>query len=457
MAAFRFPGIRPAYSLARRIFYGRSLETDGHRRILGFGGDCRHHRHCSGHFGPRGQRRRRRGGRGRKAHLLDHWLCEQHTAVPPTPVPPTSVPYCDLYPLSCITPVRPTAVPPTDRPPPTDTPIPPPTSTPKPPPTNTPKPPITVAPPPTSTPRPDDGDANPTNTPRPPTPTPTPGGQTVTLPSSGTVITWPPDDADPTDQYPVPTYAQVVAAANDYFDAPSGIHRPSALAALELYMLGAGPRPNYSDFLPPPPTPEPTPMPTPVPTPAPTSEPPPFVPVVPVAEPHPIPPPEPPGPGFQIDCPGAWRVDPRDGSNGIHREVGADGSIHGAKSSMHILGPLPFPKTSDYFWCAYGSVASSSSIGDIDMTLTADVYIGSETTIGDVELSGNKWCYNTDGCVWAGSTRMYLVGLTFVIYVVGEHSHRLPDNQGTVEIRSSGGFSAHETAGTYRLPPDDRE
>ena len=257
MAAFRFPGIRPAYSLARRIFYGRSLETDGHRRILGFGGDCRHHRHCSGHFGPRGQRRRRRGGRGRKAHLLDHWLCEQHTAVPPTPVPPTSVPYCDLYPLSCITPVRPTAVPPTaipptDPPPPTDTPVPPPTNTPKPPPTNTPKPPITVAPPPTSTPRPDDGDANPTNTPRPPTPTPTPGGQTVTLPSSGTVITWPPDDADPTDQYPVPTYAQVVAAANDYFDAPSGIHRPSALAALELYMLGAGPRPNYSDFLPPP-------------------------------------------------------------------------------------------------------------------------------------------------------------------------------------------------------------
>ena len=112
MAAFRFPGIRPAYSLARRIFFGRSLETDGHRRILGFGGDCRHHRHCSGHFGPRGQRRRRRGGRGRKAHLLDHWLCEQHTAVPPTPVPPTSVPYCDLYPLSCITLVRPTAVPP---------------------------------------------------------------------------------------------------------------------------------------------------------------------------------------------------------------------------------------------------------------------------------------------------------------------------------------------------------
>ena len=230
MAAFRFPGIRPAYSLARRIFYGRSLETDGHRRILGFGGDCRHHRHCSGHFGPRGQRRRRRGGRGRKAHLLDHWLCEQHTAVPPTPVPPTSVPYCDLYPLSCITPVRPTAVPPTaipptDPPPPTDTPVPPPTNTPKPPPTNTPKPPITVAPPPTSTPRPEDGDANPTNTPRPPTPTPTPGGQTVTLPSSGTVITWPPDEADPTDHYPVPTYAQVVAATNDYFDAPSGIHR----------------------------------------------------------------------------------------------------------------------------------------------------------------------------------------------------------------------------------------
>ena len=66
------------------------------------------------------------------------------------------------------------------------------------------------------------------------------------------MITWPPDDADPTDQYPVPTYAQVVAAASDYFDAPSGIHRPSALAALELYMLGAGSRPNYSDFLPPP-------------------------------------------------------------------------------------------------------------------------------------------------------------------------------------------------------------
>lgn len=205
------------------------------------------------------------------------------------------------------------------------------------------------------------------------------------------------------------------------------------------------------------PTPTATPTRTPGPTPTPTPTPrPPSVPI-PEAPPYPIPPPVPPGPGFQFDCPGAWRVDPRDGSNGIQREVGADGSIHGARSSMHILGPLPFPKTSDYFWCAYGSVASSSSIGDVDMTLTAEVYVGSETTIGDVELSGNRWCYNTDGCVWVGSTRMYLIGFTFVIYVVGDHSHRLPDNQGTVEIYSSGRFSAHETAGTYRLPPDDRE
>ena len=115
----------------------------------------------------------------------DHWLCEQHTPVPPPPPTNTPVPYCDLRPLWCLdTPVPPTAVPPTalppTDPPPTDPP--PPTNTSKPPPTNTPKPPITVAPAPTNTPRPPitiapaptDTPVPPTNTPIPPTDTPVP-------------------------------------------------------------------------------------------------------------------------------------------------------------------------------------------------------------------------------------------------------------------------------------------
>ena len=137
-----------------------------------------------------------------KHSCWDHWLCDQHTAVPTQPpptTPPTGVPFCDRFPLheSCLsathppTAVPPTAVPPTAVPPtavpPTavpPTPIPPTqrpaaTNTPRPPitvapaPTNTPRPPITIAPRPTNTPRPGGGGANPTNTPRPPTATPT--------------------------------------------------------------------------------------------------------------------------------------------------------------------------------------------------------------------------------------------------------------------------------------------
>ena len=118
------------------------------------------------------------GGDDEERHSCwDHWLCDQHTAVPTQPpptTPPTGVPFCDRFPLHpyCLsatsTPVPPTAVPPTDPPPPTDTPVPPPTNTPKPPPTDTPRPPITIAPAPTDTPVP------PTSTPIPPTDTPVP-------------------------------------------------------------------------------------------------------------------------------------------------------------------------------------------------------------------------------------------------------------------------------------------
>ena len=124
------------------------------------------------------------GGDDEERHSCwDHWLCDQHTAVPTQPpptTPPTGIPFCDRFPLHpyCLsatsTPRPPTAVPPTDPPPPTDTPVPPPTNTPVPPPTNTPKPPATVAPAPTSTPRPTSTPV-PTSTPR-PTNTPRPGG-----------------------------------------------------------------------------------------------------------------------------------------------------------------------------------------------------------------------------------------------------------------------------------------
>ena len=123
-----------------------------------------------------------------KGHCWDHWLClDPPTQVPPTPVPPptnTPVPYCDLYPLSCLdTPTPPTAVPPTDTPiPPTDTPVPPrPTDTPVPP-TATPLPPITAAPPPTEVPPTEPPPVPPTFHPDTPIPTNTPG-PTQTLPA----------------------------------------------------------------------------------------------------------------------------------------------------------------------------------------------------------------------------------------------------------------------------------
>ena len=130
-----------------------------------------------------------------KGHCWDHWLCLDATStpIPPTPVPPptnTPVPYCDLYPLSCLdTPTPPTAVPPTDTPiPPTDTPVPPrPTDTPVPP-MATPLPPITAAPPPTEVPPTEPPPVPPTDTPVPPRPTNTPiptntPGPTQTLPA----------------------------------------------------------------------------------------------------------------------------------------------------------------------------------------------------------------------------------------------------------------------------------
>ena len=135
-----------------------------------------------------------------KHSCWDHWLCDQHTAVPTQPpptTPPTGVPFCDRFPLheSCLsaprppTTVPPTAVPPTPIPPTPvpPTPIPPtpvpPTRTPKPPPTNT----LAPSPVPTNTPRPGGGGTNPTNTLTPTsTNTPVPPPTATTIPLCGT-------------------------------------------------------------------------------------------------------------------------------------------------------------------------------------------------------------------------------------------------------------------------------
>ena len=94
----------------------------------------------------------------------------------------------------------------------------------------------------------------------------------MTLPVSGRIITWPPPDADPTDNYSVPSWGEVVSTINEYFDAPDGTDIAAPQAAMELYITGAGPRPNYSYYLPQPePGPTPTPRPPVPPNPVPIS------------------------------------------------------------------------------------------------------------------------------------------------------------------------------------------